>query len=432
MSTATVNSVPMADIATINTLTVSAGGSAGYATANTGLLLWGHDGAPSKPIPGGAFTGGSVPLRYQLFDPSPAVITKIDDTNAFMGILTSAGDLYTGGGSNTAYMGRSTGTSTPSNEFHVALTNVVTFCAHQYGFFAIKNDGTLWHTGGTNNFLSSESSTFYTWDQVGTDTDWIAVETTNGYPYTAYAIKGSTGSRYVYTTGYNAYGATGQGTTSGRLYAWTRVKSAAATDLAEDCIQIASGPRGTAGVVTSTGKIFTWGDGFYGQTGTGSNAQQTYALQVGTATNWTKLYFGALAGFAINSNSEIYGSTSNSIYYSFLHNQITNNRTYQQVGSLTGIVDIKALTYNPQYNQNWKGVLIKKSDGKWYYNGANGFGQFGNATGTATTGATLVGDFESATYVENPIPAGSTQGIAHVTCDNQDANQMPGILIDVF
>lgn len=433
MPTSTVNSISMADIGSINGQTIPAGqsGGGGYAVSSTGLLIWGHDGAPLKPVPADQFVGGSIPHSYKVFDPAPYTVAHIDNTNNYMGILDSNGTLFTGGGSNTAYMGRSTSGSTPASGFYSSLTGVATFCAHQYGFFAVKTDGTLWHTGQTNQFLSSESATYYTWDQVGTDTDWIAVESTNGYPYAVYAIKGSGSSRHIYAAGYNAYGATGQGTTSGRLYAWTRVKSAAATDLAEDCVQIASSARGTAGVVTSSGKIFTWGDGFYGLTGTGSNAQATYAAQVGTATNWTKLYFGALAGFAINSSNEIYASSSNANYYKFTVGQITNTRTYQKVGTHTDIADIKTLTYSPQTSSNWAGVLIKKTDGKWYYNGGNGYGQFGPVSGTATAGGTIDGDFTSATYVTNPISSSATQGIAHVTSNEESVTSVPGIMIAV-
>ena len=424
------NGIDMADIAKINKQSV-ASGSAGYAVSSTGLLIWGQDGAPNKPIPVGQFTGGSVPLSYKVFDPGSYTVAHIDGTNNYMGILDSNGTLFTGGGSNTAYMGRSTGTNTPATQFLQALTGVAKFCATQYGFFAIKTDGTLWHTGATNQFLSSESATYYSFDQVGTDTDWIDLASTKGYPYTAYAIKGSGSARYVYATGYNAYGASGQGTTSGRLYAWTRVKSAASTDLAEDCVQVVGGTRGTGGVVTSGGKIFTWGDGFYGLTGKGSSSASTYATQMGSSTDWTKLYYGALAGFAINSSNEIYASTSNTVYYKFLQSQITANRTYQQVGTHTDIADVVALKYNPQYNTAWAGLLIKKTDGKWYYNGGNGFGQFGTITGTATTAGTIVGDMTSSTYVENPISSSATQGIAYVSSNDEQGNTIPGIMIDV-
>lgn len=432
MSTATVNSIAMADIATINGQTVPSGGTSGYATSNDGLLLWGLDGSPTKPLPQDQFVGGAVPLRYKVFDPGSDVVVKIDDTNNYMGILTDAGDLYTGGGSSTAYLGRSTGGSTPASGMYLAETNVADFCANQYGFFVVKTDGTLWHTGNTGQWLSGVGTQYYSFAQYGTDTDWVSVDSTKGYPYTCYAVKGATGSQYVYATGYNNYGATGQGTTSGRLYAWTRVKSGAATDFSESVVQMSSGPRGTCGVVTSTGKIFVWGDNYYGHTGAGTTGYTTYATQVGTSTNWSKVYMAALAGFAINTNGEIYCSGLNSSYYSFTQNQFaTNSRTYTQIGTHTDIVDVVGLNYSTTYESKWRGLLFKKTDGKWYYNGVNGFGQFGSPTQSASTATTIVGDFTDAQYVDNPISATATQSVAWVTCEAQNAASMPGILISV-
>lgn len=432
MSTATVNSVAMADIATINDITVPSGGSSGYAPSSTGLLIWGQDGAPAKPIPSGVFVGGSIPLGYSIYDPSPYTITKIDMYQNYMGILDSNGDLYTGGGSNTAYMGRSTTGSTPANNLYLAESNVADFCAHQYGFFVVKTDGTLWHTGNTGQFLSGVSATYYTFAQYGTDTDWVSVDATKGYPYTVYAVKGSGSSKYWYATGYSNYGATGQGTNSGRLYAWTRVKSAASTDLSESIEQMSAGPRGTCGVVTASGKIFTVGDGYYGHLGNGANVQNTYATQAGTATNWTKVYMAALGSFAINSNNEIYASGVNSTYYFFTTGAYsTNHRLFTQIGTHTDIEDIVAQNFSTSFNSNWKGVVVKKTDGKWYYNGANGFNQFGTITGSATTAATLDGDFTNSVYVQNPIGSSATQGTAYVTSEAENVAAVPGIVIAV-
>jgi hypothetical protein len=432
MSTATVNSIAMADIATINGQTVPSGGSSGYATSNSGLLLWGLDGSPTKPIPQDQFVGGSVPLRYKVFDPGSDVIVKIDDTQAFMGILTDAGDLYTGGGSSTAFLGRSIQGATPASGMYLAATNVADFCANQYGFFVVKTDGTLWHTGGTNQWLSGVSTQYYSFAQYGTDTDWVSVASTKGYPYAVYATKGAPYSRYIYATGYNAYGATGQGTTSGRLYAWTRVKSAAATDFSESIAQISSGPRGTCAVVTDTGKFFAWGDNNYGHVGTGTSGQTSYATQVGTSMNWSKVFMGALAGFAINTNGEIYCSGLNSSYYSFTNGQFSSGlRAYVKIGNHTDIVDVVGLNYSTGYDSKWRGLLFKKTDGKWYYNAENGFGHFGSPALSAKTTATIVGDFTDPQYVDNPISSTATQGVAWVTCEAQNVANIPGILISV-
>lgn len=433
MSTATVNSIAMADIATINDITVPSGtGGGGYAASSTGLLLWGQDGAPVRPIPKDQFVGGAVPHGYSIFDPSPYTIVKVDMHQNYMGILDSNGDLYTGGGSNTAYMGRSTSTTTPATGLYLAESNVADFSANQYGFMVIKTDGTLWHTGATNNWLSGTSATYYTFAQYGTDTDWVSIDSCKGYPYTIHAVKGSGSAKYWYSTGYQNYGATGQGATSGRLYAWTRVKSGAATDLSESIAQMSCGPTGTTGVITDTGKMFTVGRGYYGHLGNGANSDHTYATQVATGITWSKVYMAGVAAFAIDTSNQLYASGLSPYYYYITTGVFAQNaRVFTQIGTHTDVVDVAALNFATSFSTDWKGVLIKKTDGRWYYNGSNGFGQFGSVTGTATAATTIDGDFTSAVYAENPISQSSTQGTAYVTCEAESTTSIPGILIAV-
>jgi hypothetical protein len=283
------------------------------------------------------------------------------------GILKTNGDFYVGGFSNTGSYGLSFQISNSliyDGGVELTLTNVAKVSAQQGGFFAIKNNGELWWCGSVNQYLDntgvgqSTTSASYTWLQVGSDTDWVDIKAYNAYPYTAVAIKGSSGSQYLYSCGYNANYGTGLGTTSGITKQWTRVKSDATTDLSESFSEVAFS-YGSCLAVTEGGKLFSFGENQYGSLGTGNTTDKPYATQVGSATNWSKCWVQRYGGWALNTSGEMFMSTTRTSW------KIEPNTTglYTKINNDTDYQDL-AVFWRTTNSMDY--TIFAKKNGAWY------------------------------------------------------------------
>lgn len=335
------------------------------------------------------FSSASISLyKSQIFDRTDIVSIKTNPYHIFA--LSSTGVLYSAGSTNTTSMGRSTtGTGNETYNFVETLTSVDKFAPHANGCFAIKTDGTLWWCGSISNYaqasdISNQSVNYAygSWLQFGTDTDWKGIFIFPSYPYAAFAVKGGIGSEYLYSCGYNQYGRTGLGLSSGITLGWTRVKSDASTDWTETIDWVHSSYYGVT-IITKSGKLFCMGDGQYHGCGQGGTTDQLYPIQVGTDTDWVKSYdVGQAGAFAIKSTGEIYSSISNTGYYEIRPS--IADRTFRQCGTGSDYEDIRV---QDTINGSGAEVIFKKStDGNWYFNANQTFYCLGGAN-PVTNGA---------------------------------------------
>ena len=364
------NNIDMADIASINGQDVPEGGGGGVAESSAGLLYFEGGGFNTRLPDAQEIYGSNAVSLYKVQLSTRTDIVKIKDGQYHTFALDSSNNLYSYGYTNTGYMGRSTST-TPPEELGLTLTNVSKFAPHDNGCWAIKTDGTLWWCGyiniyansgdtGTGSQLSNQS-----WSQFGSDTDWINIDAYPSYPYTCLAIKGGSGSEYLYSCGYNNFGRSGLGTTSGITKPWTRVKSAASTDWAETIDKISIGYHASM-VVTKSGKFFAWGDANEGHVGQGTTTDYSYPVQVGTDTDWDVPYAKTrLSGYCRKTDGSLYGSRR-SIYYMNI-GPATSNRTYGQCGTDT---DYEELVAHESSNSTGKQIIFAKKNGVWYANWA--------------------------------------------------------------
>lgn len=433
MSTATVNSVAMADIATINGQTVPSGGGGGYATSTTGLLLWGADGAPSQTFPADYYVGGTFPESYALWNPPAGRhVTKIVTGRRITGVLLDNGDLYTVGTSSQAYLGRTT-TPGPYDELHVSLTNVSTFAQHSGGFVAIKNDGTLWICGQLTGILPGHSPSYYyyQWAQYGTDTDWVDVVAYWNYPYATFYIKGASGSQRVLSSGYNNYGITGLGLSSGTTSTPTNMKVNSTTDLTANIVKIAVGAN-AFGCIDDQGRLYTCGQNTYGRTGQGTTSGNTvYITQVGTDTNWDSFYPSAMGSFAIKTTGAAYISTQNSTYFSWTSGNATYNNTLDlttQLGTDTDYEEFVIYSALNSWTSLHRGIMAKKS-GAWYINALNDAwnGSAGNVTSSQGVWYAMTGS-----SINVPLSTSVTVATVHQFLDNGNTQNPMGILISAY
>ena len=170
---------------------------------------------------------------------------------------------------------------------------------------AIKN-GALYGTGlNTSGQLGDGTTTSKSvFTQIGVDTDWEFVET-NGI--TSIAIKGGD----LYACGSNVDYMTGNGTTeAGNTTTWTLV------DNTEVWTYVAVG-RYSCMAVTSTGKIYSWGNNLNGGTGQGTNVGDTTSpTQIGSDTDWLMCAVGNQASYALKTTGTLWGTgqANNSIW----------------------------------------------------------------------------------------------------------------------
>jgi alpha-tubulin suppressor-like RCC1 family protein len=198
------------------------------------------------------------------------------------------------------------------------ITGVVQIEAGAFHTLALKSDGTVWAWGANDNGQLGDGSTTSrpTPVQVGSGvsgfTNIIAVSAGDGH---SIALK-SDGTVWVW--GSNEYGQVGNGTASASDQL-TPVKNVTLSNIT----QIAAGIYHNL-ALNSSGKVFVWGDNFYGQVGNGAannTAQSTPAqnatldnvIEIETAgyTNYVRLRGGAVHAWGINDVGQIGNGTTN-------------------------------------------------------------------------------------------------------------------------
>jgi len=241
------------------------------------------------------------------------------------GCVKTDGTLWTWGSGTNGVLGNSTATNISSPVQVGSLTDWSLVAFGDYHGMAVKTDGTLWAWGhnyygplcqGNNTTKSSPV-------QIGALTTWLTVA--GGYGFTT-AIK-TDGT--IWAGGKNNYGQLGRGTTStrettigqiGGLTTWSKVACAYAT---------------TAAVKTD-GTLWAWGRSNDGQLGQGDTVNHSSPVQIGSLTNWSKVYGSGPGQFfiAIKTDGTLWGWGSNDAGQLGQGNT-TNYSSPVQVGALT-------------------------------------------------------------------------------------------------
>lgn len=420
------NGLDMGTISKISGQDVPAGGGGGYPTSSTGLLLWGYDGAPLKPIHPDKMTGASAVQSFQIEAAFSSPVVSMKHRAGSIMILLSNGDLYSAGTQQTE-LGRA---ATNPATFTLCQTGVTDMTPFNGGWFCIKGGG-LYYTGiAPGTIFSGLSTSYYTWTQYGTDTDYIACDGYDGFPYRLVVLKGSSSTTaQLYGAGYNNYGGLGNGLTSGQQFSLTLFKTGASTDFTDYVKQVTSHPYGT-GVVTTSGDIYTCGYGNYGHNMNGSTANVTYMTQPSSSTGitWDSIWMYGITAFAINTSGELYASPANQIYLEFTDG-LSNTRLLQKMGTDTDWEEIRSHTYNYIYDVDDRPCMYKKG-GEWYVSSNNETGWNGAKASTATDNIGV--QWKDATNIENPVGAARTIDFGMVVYNQQaGATEAVGFLLHV-
>ncbi len=175
-------------------------------------------------------------------------------------------------------------------------------CGYQYGL-AVRQDGTLWAWGRTDNNGSLGDGTntaSASLIQIGTDTNWSKVYAGELH---SMAIK-TNGTLWAW--GSNVYGYLGDGTTVSK-------NSPVQVGVDTNWASVALGDRHSLGIKTN-GTLWAWGYNNASQLGDNTTTDRLVPTQIGTGTNWKSVAAGYFHSIGLKTDGTLwswgYGANS--------------------------------------------------------------------------------------------------------------------------
>lgn len=260
--------------------------------------------------------------------------SKVSTGNVSSMSIKSDGTLWTWGRNESGKLGLGNTTTYSSPKQVGALTDWYSIsCAGSANALAIKTDGTLWSWGlNSNGQLGLGNTTNYSSPkQVGSLTNWATVSA--GHEYTLATKTDGT----LWAWGYEFQGELGNG--SGGL---TNVSSPIQIGSLTNWSKVYAGYFNSYGIKTD-GTFWAWGQGSYGQLGLGNTTNYSSPKQVGALTDWLDVagYYGYV--LAVRSNGTLWSWGRNYAGQLGLGNT-TSYSSPKQVGALT----------------NWSKIFVSK------------------------------------------------------------------------
>jgi len=217
----------------------------------------------------------------------------------FNAAIRSDGTLWTWGGNYEGELGLGDRVTRSSPVQVGSLTDWRTVDCGSGTMCAVKTDGTLW-TWGDNTFgnlgngnTDDRSSPV----QVGSLTDWERVVGSGNYSNLALKTDGT-----LWAWGNNSVGDLAQGTSGSLTIQSSPVQIGSDTDWK----RIFSGTVNFAAIKTD-GTLWVWGQGTYYQLGTGDNISRSSPVQVGSDTDWKTMDIGSRHMMAIKTDGTLWG-----------------------------------------------------------------------------------------------------------------------------
>ena len=238
----------------------------GWGRSQVGQLGLGNTTSYSSPVQVGALTTWLKPIMGY----GTTFSTKTDGT------------LWAWGNNNSGQLGLGDKTNRSSPVQVGSLTTWSMVGAGQYNGMAVKTDGTLWAWGsnGSGQLGQGDVTGRSSPVQVGALTTWANV--TGGGEFAIAAKTDNT----IWTWGENGLGELGLGDTSRRS---SPVQVGSLTTWSDDANKIACTGNSTWAVKTD-GTLWGWGENSKGELGLGNTTAYSSPVQVGSLTNWSRVY----------------------------------------------------------------------------------------------------------------------------------------------
>jgi alpha-tubulin suppressor-like RCC1 family protein len=365
--------------------TVFAGRYSAFAIKTTGTL-WGWGTNSLSQLGLGDVTNRSTPVQVGTDTNWSMVAAGRRTTLA----IKTTGSLWAWGSNTYGLLAQSQDENFTAGTSPRQIGTATDWSVNSTGYassFAIKTNGTLWAWGaGSFGRLGlSDLVNRYSPVQVGTDTNWSKVE--GGGSHTG-AIK-TTGT--LWTWGSGVRGALGGGNTTQRT---SPVQVGANTDWSMvNCSGNATAvsfqnSNGTFAIKTN-GTLWAWGNGVNGRLGLGDISDRSSPVQVGTATDWAIVKGGA---YAISTVFTLAIKTTGSLWAWGNNNNgqlglgdFNNRSTPVQVGTATNWSKVTTGGRNLPF------ALAIKTDGTLWAWGSNSFGMLGLGDTTSRSSPVQVG-----------------------------------------
>jgi alpha-tubulin suppressor-like RCC1 family protein len=278
--------------------------------------------------------------------------------------------LYSWGanGSGQLGLGNTTSYSTPTQVGSFAWSSVST---GNISSMAIRENGTVWGWGdNTSGKLGLNDRTGRSSPtQVGALSNWYLISV-GGTAFSA-AIK-TDGTLWTWGTG--SYGKLGLGNV-------TDYSSPKQVGSLTNWSKVFAG-RTSCLAVKTDGTLWSWGEGTFGQLGLGNSTYYSSPKQVGSLTNWLKVCAGFYSSWAIKTDGTLWGWGINN----YGHLGLGNTTAYsspKQVGSLTNWLEVAGF---------YGYAVATKTDGTlWAVGGRNFAGTLGLGNTTAYSSPKQVG-----------------------------------------
>jgi alpha-tubulin suppressor-like RCC1 family protein len=232
--------------------------------------------------------------------------------------------------------------------------------ASQYRTIALKKNGTLWAWGNNESGQLGDGTTINKTSpaQVLTDTNWSKIAA-GGTHTVALKVNGT-----LWAWGMNDYGQLGDGTTISKTTP-TRIGTA------NNWSRIAAGRTHTLGIKMD-GTLWAWGNNEWGKLGDGTSGvlnSKKSPGKIGNASDWSKIVAGRAHTFALTKEGKLW--TWGDCYYGQLGlGDAMWRAAPTRVGKATS-TDWKEIAAGANHN------LAIKTDGSLWAWGHNGNGQLG-------------------------------------------------------
>lgn len=312
-------------------------------------------------------------LGYGLYNVSSSTFNQIGTSqwldikigSSFLLLIDNTYNLYLIGSNRYNQLGKNYIETFPY-KYPTLYTDSDTYLSYYISSsnLVIKSDGTLWTTGvNTRGQLGlGDLILRYKLTQVGTDTNWLYVTSSNANS-NLFASAGIKTDGTLWTWGTNTNGVLGLGNNT-NYYTPQKV----GIDTTWSKISIGSNHMMA---IKSNGTLWAWGINTSGQLGTGNNTSYNSPQQIGVATNWSKIFCGENSSFAIKTDDTLWATGYNNYGTLGTGNNTTRN-TFIQIGTSTW--NIITSSYNSTLGINTDGTLWS-----WGYNTTGQLG-LGNLT----------------------------------------------------
>lgn len=223
-------------------------------------------------------------------------------------------------------------------DIDLTLTTSVSTYLYSH-FIGIKNDGTLWGVGYNLWYAMGDGTTTNKTSpvQIGSDTDWKLLVDENRMFGSTFAIKNN---GYLYAWGNGDKGAFGDG--NGTYHALT-TPTLVSNARSYSFVTSNQGATYTCFAI-SNGALYSCGINSHGGLGLGDTTNRSTLTQVGSDTNWAKVFVGGAAvdytgylqcsTFALKTDGTLYVCGFNAYYNLGLGNGASRS-TFIQLGSST-------------------------------------------------------------------------------------------------